>query len=86
MTGGGLWYWACYDRLDPGTIFPRNVDTPPGMNLMISPTGEPYGIKMIPARGGRMHMMMLDAYGNIYYDPDDRSLGIYIVCHPVTCV
>lgn len=46
---------------------------------MVSPTGEPYGITMVPTKSGDTHMLMLDAYGNMYYDPNDRSLGIYIV-------
>lgn len=86
LVGSGLWYWRNYDALDPHVTFLSRDSTPNGMQLMVSPTGEPYGITMIPTKTGDTHMMMLDAYGNIYYDPNDRSLGIYIVCSPSTMI
>lgn len=79
LVGSGLWYWRNYDALDPHVTFISRDSTPNGMQLMVSPTGEPYGITMVPTKSGDTHMLMLDAYGNMYYDPNDRSLGIYIV-------
>lgn len=86
LVGSGLWYWRNYDALDPHVTFISRDSTPDGMQLMVSPTGEPYGITLIPTKTGDFHMLMLDAYGNMYYDPNDRSLGIYIVRWPSTVV
>ena len=53
---------------------------------MITPTGEPYGVTLVPNKYGSYNFLMLDAYGNIYYDPNDRSQGLYIVrLHRVHC-
>jgi hypothetical protein len=63
-------------------MYYRNSSTPNGMELMISRTGEPYGITMVPGKNGDMNMLMIDAYGNMYFDPNDRTLGLYIVRSP----
>lgn len=49
------------------------------MEIMITPTGEPYGVTLVKNKYGSYNFLMLDAYGNIYYDPNDRSQGLYIV-------
>lgn len=51
------------------------------MEIMITPTGEPYGVTLVKNKYGSYNFLMLDAYGNIYYDPNDRSQGLYIVRH-----
>ena len=86
MAGSGLWYWKNYDDLDPHVTFNRRESTPEGMEIMITPTGEPYGVTLVPNKYGSYNFLMLDAYGNIYYDPNDRSQGLYIVrLHRVHC-
>lgn len=81
LAGSGLWYWKNWEDLDPHVTFSRRESTPDGMEIMITPTGEPYGVTLVKNKYGGHNFLMLDAYGNIYYDPNDRSQGLYIVRH-----
>lgn len=79
LAGSGLWYWKNYDDLDPHVTFERRSSTPDGMEIMTTPTGEMYGVTLVPNKYGSYNFLMVDAYGNIYFDPNDRTQGLYIV-------
>jgi hypothetical protein len=46
--------------------------------------GQTYGVASMRGDDGRMHLVMVDAAGYLYYDPEDRALGMYIVRVPPT--
>jgi hypothetical protein len=80
LVGSGLWYGKNISDFVPNAKFFNTPDTPEGFTMMVSEGGTLFAVTLIrnKATGGES-LFMLDAYGNMYYDPGDRSQGLYIV-------
>lgn len=79
LVGSGLWWWRLKD-LRPDV---RIRKTAKGNPYMVTGTGEVFALFQVPRlEGQEPYMVMVDLNGNMYFDPNDKSQGMYIVCPP----
>jgi hypothetical protein len=49
------------------------------MTLMKAANGRSFGVFNVRRADGQQNLVMIDTQGNMYFDPGDPDLGLYIV-------